>query len=184
MADLNEAEIYLEVLKNEFKLFTQSDIALFLGVHQTTIASWIQRNSVKTLRKHIINKKLNILIIDQKVKNYYIVEDTLQSLDNKKEFSDILNQSLPMFFPKYSTYFRVAFFFKKSEIQNLLAEEINKLFSDEFALKNEEEIKEISDKFKKDMLNLINYVTIEDEAQKIILEKLTAAAAAEAKSPF
>ena len=104
--NLSEVEIYHEILKKEFKLFTQSDIAAFLGVHQTTIASWIQRNSVKTLRKYLIDKRLDIAEIDKKVQKY---QEGVLLTTNK---------------PLYSPLFQKIIAKKEKELWNILVNEI------------------------------------------------------------
>lgn len=65
----NDVEIYLEVLAAELHLYTQTALADFFEVKQPTLFGWIQRNSVKTLRKYIKNKGLDVEKIDEAVKS-------------------------------------------------------------------------------------------------------------------
>lgn len=162
MNDLREVEIYLEILKKEFKLFTQSDIAAFLGVHQTTIASWIQRNSVKTLRKYIKNKGLDVEKIDEAVKKYKDIDLDLQLtiLENaQKERFKNLEKEIPNTQHNFSINFQVGFYTVIDELRITIFDAVEGFIDRD----NDEEVKKLFEDFNA----LCNYVVTPAAAKMI-----------------
>ena len=73
---MNEANELIEKLKQHYKVATSQELAEKIGVAQTTVSGWKQRNSVNAVRRKIYELGLDI------------------DLDNKKNIDHQLNNEL------------------------------------------------------------------------------------------
>lgn len=139
--NMTEAEEYYEYLLKILGVKKQIHVAKKLGVSQPTVAGWLRRNAVDIIRSHISNLGVDIVKVDQEIKDkkegFWISEEAHQFLNwETQNLQKIATINPPL---KFSKDFQAAFFNKRHEIFMLLSQ----------VFKKEEEKKHILDEFEK-----------------------------------
>ena len=162
MLTFNEAEHYIAAIKYQTKLETQVELANFFGVAQSAIAGWIKRNSVRTIKKYIELKNLDLNEIEKSVKKYKDQELGIQLslLDyaQKKRFED-LEKEVPSSQHNFSINFQVGFYTAIDELRIVIFDAVEKFIDRD----NNEDLAQLVEDFDA----LCNYV-ITPKAAKMI----------------
>lgn len=158
----NDAEHYIEAIKFHTKLETQVELAKFFGVAQSAIAGWIKRNSVRTIKKYIEDKKLDLDEIEKSVKKYkdLDLDISLSILDQaqKERFENLEKDPTP---PQhnFSINFQVGFYTSIEDLKMVIFEAVENLIDHN----DSDEIKKLVEDFDA----LCNYVVTPAAAKMI-----------------
>jgi hypothetical protein len=109
----SEAEQYVEAIKFHTGLETQVELSNYFGIAQSAIAGWIRRNSVRTIKKYIELKKLNLSEIEKTVKKYKEQNLGIQLMmleDKQKERFKNLEKETSNTQHNFSINFQVGFY--------------------------------------------------------------------------
>lgn len=79
---MNEANELIEKLKQYYKVATSQELAEKIGVAQTTVSGWKQRNSVNAVRRKIYELGLDIdldnkIPNESKIENEYLIDQAI-----------------------------------------------------------------------------------------------------------
>ncbi|KHG32970.1 helix-turn-helix domain-containing protein [Sulfurospirillum sp. MES] len=158
----NDAEHYIEAIKFHTGLETQVELANYFGVAQSAIAGWIKRNSVRTIKKYIELKKLDLNEIEESVKKYKDIDLDLQltTLENaQKERFKNLEKEIPNTQHNFSINFQVGFYTVIDELRITIFDAVEGFIDRD----NDEEVKKLFEDFNA----LCNYVVTPAAAKMI-----------------
>lgn len=158
----NEAEHYIEAIKYHLNLGTQVELANFFGIAQSAIAGWVKRNSVKTIKKYIELKKLNLVEIEKSVKRYKEQNLDIQLTileDKQKERFKNLERETSSHHHNFSVAFQVGFYTIIDDLRIIIMDAVENFIDNE----NEEEIEKMFEDFD----TLCNYVVTPAAAKMI-----------------
>ena len=65
----NNAYMLLDLFMKDEKFETYSQLAQFLGITQSAINGWLERNSVRTIQKHLLSKGVDIQNLIDRIEN-------------------------------------------------------------------------------------------------------------------
>lgn len=153
MLNSNEAEHYVEAIKYQTKLETQVELANFFGVAQSAIAGWIKRNSIRTIKKYIELKKLNLSEIEKTVKKYKDLNLDIQlSMLEEAQKERFKNLEKEVYSPQhnFSINFQVGFYTVIDDLKTTIFDAVENFIDRD----NDEEVKKLIEDFNA----LCNYV--------------------------